>query len=231
MSRRHASGSSKRKGKHGSPLFDSKSSIMMQLRRAYFALGAENAVRYGVNYDRILHHLWGARHGNGSGHVPIRAIAHLDDLIQAAACIDHVSIAWTDLFDVGEPALVRVCQRRLESADAVVFVRRMLSELKVNSDRRPERGLLTLQSYVGVQPLRNWLAERAAGRMGQMAVRAVQDRRPFGRRLALRAESAHIGRVIGRGALTLRFPLIGDVPLDPAVEPSRPGLQVREQEA
>ena len=190
---RRASGGSKRPSKCAPQMIKPRTGATSHLRQLFFAQAAEFAVRYDIRYERVLEHLWVAR---GYVHrLPVRTVAHLDDLVHAAACLDGLSLAWADLIDVAEPALVRVCMRRLDSADSVVFVRRMLCELRTPVPNPRPRKHLTLQAYTGVQPLRNWLAERTAARLGQAAVEAVQNRRPINRRLRLRG----VGHAVGFG--------------------------------
>lgn len=156
-----------RRRANSATMFNATLPVTAQLRRAYFAQAADAASRYGVIYERILIHLWRAR--RRMARLPLRAIAHVEDLVQAIACVDDVALAWSDLIQQNELALVRVCQRRLGDADAIVCVRRLFAELR-SQGRLPglngARSALSLESYVGVQPLRNWLADRAQGRLG-----------------------------------------------------------------
>ena len=127
------------------------------LRRAYFAHAAEIAVRYSVTVDRVLRHLECALAHHSSRSVP--AVRHMDDLVHAAACVDGYDIAWRDLVDRYERPLVRACRQWLEATDAIVFVRRLLAELR----RDEPTGIRSLRSFDGSCTLRRWLGDRVFG--------------------------------------------------------------------
>lgn len=128
------------------------------LRRAYFAEAGEIAIRYGVVFDRIQEHVYAA--GLRERHLSMLPIRHIDDLAQAVACVEGVELAWSDLIEHHERALVRACREQSQTTDSIVFVRRFYAELRRRSrcdhDRRPP----SLRSFVGARSLRRWLRDR-----------------------------------------------------------------------
>ena len=94
----------------------------------FFSIGATPATRYAVGFDRLLRHFWRAR--SIVGPIPLRRVHFLDDLILVAACLDGVGVAWRDLADQHERALVRHACSRQGPSDAVVQVRRALYDLR-----------------------------------------------------------------------------------------------------
>src|SRR5688500_17092199 len=89
-----------------------RGTAVSQLRRAYFASGAEHAGRYGVEFARVVAHVWHAR--RAGRRTPLRRIRYIDDLVQAIACIDDSPQAWTDLAQRYERTLVRRCRHGLD---------------------------------------------------------------------------------------------------------------------
>lgn len=145
---------------------DRRHGVVNELRKVYFASAGDLATRYGVTFDRVVAHLWRAR-----PLVPglcLRSIRHVSDLVHAIACVDAASIAWIDLTERNESLLVRACRDRLSETDAIIFVRQLVADLK-RQDAPPTRHVPSLQHYVGVTPLRNWLRDRLIGRLNQRA--------------------------------------------------------------
>jgi hypothetical protein len=133
------------------------------LRRAYFAHAGEIAMRYGVRFERVLDHLDGLRGEHAQQSIPV--VRHLDDLIHAVACLEGVDLAWRDLGERHERALIRACRHWLEATDAIVFVRRLLAGLGLRRDRQP--GVQTLRSFDGSCSLRRWLGDRIVGALNR----------------------------------------------------------------
>lgn len=106
-------------------------------------------------------------------------IVHLEDLTQVVACLAGVGLAWSDLVEAHEPALLRVVRERLDDQGSLVAVRRWFLALKRNSRVGPGGGAIsgafagppdpqpTLGAYPGVRPLRHWLAERLLGELAR----------------------------------------------------------------
>lgn len=128
-----------------------------QLRRAYFAQAAELAMRYSVAIERLLEHIAHAR--TRHSRLDLNAVRYVEDLVHAVACIDNVEVAWRDLVDQHERALIRACRQWLDDTDAIVFVRRLLARVRANVEDGPP----TLRSFDGTTSLRRWLGDRLVG--------------------------------------------------------------------
>lgn len=142
-----------------SPL--NRSNTITRLRRCYFSLGGETAMRYGIGFEHLIEHLWNARRIRGQirGHIRLRCIVHIEDLIHCVACREGISVAWGDLREQHERFLIRQCANRIEESDAIVFVRRYLKELQ-QGVQDPKRSGCVLSEFIGDRPLRLWLGER-----------------------------------------------------------------------
>ncbi len=127
-----------------------------QLRRAYFAQAADSAMRYQVGFEQLIAHLEHARAGQPQ--IVVGAIRYVDDLVQAVACIQDTDLAWWDLVEHHERALVRACRQWQEPTDAIVYVRRLLSSL-----RREDGSVTSLRNFDGTCTLRRWLGDRIVG--------------------------------------------------------------------
>jgi hypothetical protein len=151
---------------------------LADLRRAYFAQAGDIARRYGVDFDQVIDHVHAARANHARGGVP--DIRHMDDLVHAVACVADRDLAWWDLTEEHELALVRMTRQWLEPTDSIVFVRRLLAAL-----RREDDDLLSLRRFDGVREMRRWLADRIVGRMntvgGGLVLNASSDVRSPGR--------------------------------------------------
>jgi hypothetical protein len=130
------------------------------LRRAYFGAGVASA-RYGVGFDRLVRHLddLGAA-SRPSSRVP-RCV---EDLLHAIACVDGSALAWMDLTERYERLLVRRSATQIGPTAAIVAVRRLFSELRRETGRGGTPGL-SLRSYRGDLPLRQWLADALVARL------------------------------------------------------------------
>ena len=91
-------------------------SAVTKLRFAFFALASDAAVRYGVRFERVLHHLWEGRRFNRR--FLVRSIMHMDELVHAVACVDNIGLAWADLAENYERALVRRCRGEQDDCGA-----------------------------------------------------------------------------------------------------------------
>ena len=153
-------------------------SAVLALRWAYFAHARESAGRYGIAFDRVVLHLWHARRLRRR--VLLRAIANIDDLVHAVACVDEVGSAWADLVDRYEAGLIRSSRAVLTGPDAIVFVRRLIAELRRRNTDSPGQALPSLRSYLGTRPLRRWLTDRATGWLNRAGSPGYRFERPPG---------------------------------------------------
>ncbi len=132
-----------------------------ELRRAYFAQAGETATRYGVRFERVLDHLDDLGDVHPQHALPV--VRYLDDLIHAVACVEGVDLAWRDLTERHERALIRACRHWLEATDAIVFVRKLLAGLR----RDRELEVQKLRSFDGSCSLRRWLGDRIVGALNR----------------------------------------------------------------
>ncbi len=137
--------------------------VVCRLREAYFAEARCSASRYGLSFERLLVHLWEARRLRRR--VLIGSIVYVDDLVHAVACVDDVALAWTDLAERYEAAMIHACRRSLDEPDAVIFVRRLLGDLRRRNRGCGDRGLPSLRGYMAARPLKRWLTDRAVGEL------------------------------------------------------------------
>ena len=126
---------------------------LARLRHAYFSRAGQLVTRYSLKFDRLIAHLWAARHAPGG--VLLRYIAHVEDLVIAVACVDSCGRAWNDLCEAHERTLIRRCRDCRDELEATVVVRRFLAEMR----RDALSGRSRLVAYAGTRPLRTWLAE------------------------------------------------------------------------
>ncbi len=131
------------------------------MREAYFAEARCSASRYGLSFERLLVHLWEARRLRRR--VLIGSIVYVDDLVHAVACVDEVALAWADLAERYEAALIHACRRSLEEPDAVIFVRHLFGDLRRRNRGLDEGALPSLRGYLATRPLKRWLTDRAVG--------------------------------------------------------------------
>ncbi|MHC4447185.1 MAG: hypothetical protein ACYSXF_05310 [Planctomycetota bacterium] len=95
--------------------------------------------------------------------VLIGSIVYVDDLVHAVACVDEVALAWADLTQRYEAAVIHACRRSLEEPDAVIFVRRLFGDLRRRNRGGGDRGRPSLRGYMATRPLKRWLTDRAVG--------------------------------------------------------------------
>ncbi len=131
-----------------------------ELCRTYFAHAGENAMRYGVGFDEVLAHLYATCASRRHRSLP--RVRYIDDLVHAVACVADVDLAWWDLTEQHERALIRICRQWLEPTDAIVFVRRLLTAL-----RRDDGDGRSLRTFNGTRKMRQWLGDRIIDRMKQ----------------------------------------------------------------
>jgi hypothetical protein len=142
------------------------------LRRSYFAQAGDTAMRYGIPFDRVLDHLVLLQAEHPENSIPV--VRYLEDLIHAVACVDGLDLAWRDLAERHERALIRACRHWLEATDAIVFVRRLLAGLR----RDQEPGAPPLRRYDGSCSLRRWLGDRIVGALNRSGTRLRPVRPP-----------------------------------------------------
>jgi hypothetical protein len=126
---------------------------LARLRNAYFARAWEFAARYGVKFDQVVAHLWRARRKHAG--LRLRCVACVEDLVQAIACAEGVSVAWSDLCQQHERTLARRCRDCRDELEATVLVRRFLAQLRREALERRS----ALRDYSGTRPLRAWLCD------------------------------------------------------------------------
>ena len=145
----------------------------------FFRQGAgASATRLEIGFDDLLEHLEEAfdldlLQTQALRETAIsRIIENLDDLLLAIACVKGGSAAWVELEqDIG-PLLARMCELRIDQADAMLHASRFLrsvrsrtreetlaDELPVNIEAELEGddGTPCLQDYTGLHPLRAYL--------------------------------------------------------------------------
>ncbi len=137
-----------------------------------------SATRLEIGFDDLLEHLEEAfdldlLHTQALREAAIsRIIENLDDLLLAIACVRGGNVAWVELEqDIG-PLLARMCELRIDQADAMLHASRFLravrsrtreetlaDELPVNIEAELEGddGTPCLQDYTGLHPLRAYL--------------------------------------------------------------------------
>jgi hypothetical protein len=173
-----------------------------ELRAAFFAQGAERAIRYGTTFEQVL---WHVRESEAAGlqSRPPR-VRYFEDLIHALACSSGVDFAWRDLHDQHERALIRMCRERMGPDDALVFVRRLFARLRRGRRDMATGRMLSLRSYDGSCSLRHWLRDRVLDAFdeeparGRVRTRIPADHVPEAARSRVRAGS--------KGSARLRYP-------------------------
>ena len=139
-----------------------------ELCRTYFAHAGDNALRYGVGFDEVLAHLYATRASRRRR--PLPRVRYIDDLVHAVACVADVDLAWWDLTEQHERALMRVCRQWLEPTDAIVFVRRLMTTL-----RRDDGDSRSLRAFNGTRTMRQWLGDRIIDGMKQQHATELID--------------------------------------------------------
>lgn len=147
-----------------------ESTLSRVIRREFFARAGVPAARYGIDPDAVVQYC--SAHRPASPLSASRMIVHLEDLTHVVACLSGVGLAWSDLIEAHEPALLRIVRDRLDDQASLVAVRRWFMALRRHSRGGPVvrhvrgHGLATpdprptIGGYPGIRPLRHWLAER-----------------------------------------------------------------------
>lgn len=136
------------------------------IRRQFFCC-AEPAARFRVSVDELVAHLRMA--GISQAPRPSRVLAHLPDVILAVACVRGDAAAWTHLLNSHAWCLDRACAEQLGASVGLAFARRFWADLRETTMRGHSgpcdaaRPRTRLQSYLGLRPLRLWLADRMLG--------------------------------------------------------------------
>ncbi len=149
--RRNSTGALRRRRRRETAWTDATS----QLRRAYFAQAGELALRYGITFDRVAQHIH--RGWNTEPALFVKGIRYAEDLVHAVACVDGVSLAWSDLSDHHERMLMRACRDQLDETEAILVVRRLFVELRRTTSSTTEARTTSLERYLGTCSLRGWL--------------------------------------------------------------------------
>jgi hypothetical protein len=129
-----------------------------ELREAYFSAAGWVALRYETSVEEVIDHL--RRNGLHRAHRPQSSIQYVEDTVLATAALKGNARAWYDLEQVFSQPLTRTCTLHLSDQEAIIHVRRFITELNqatLAKDDRSDRGLL---DYDGQRPLRIWLVDR-----------------------------------------------------------------------
>jgi hypothetical protein len=129
-----------------------------RLRQTYFSQAWETAARYRIPFDRVIRHIWRAR--RASRRLNLRHIRHWEDLIHVIACIEGINLAWVDLAEQYERALIRQCRGSHDEVAAVMLVRRLFVDLRRTMHDDPAGTAPGFAGFSGQQPLGAWLCER-----------------------------------------------------------------------
>lgn len=148
------------------------------IREAYFAIASWVALRYDVQIDDVIGHL--QRAGVHNATRPAAAVQYVEDVVLAVAACQGNRQAWLDAAQIFDLTLVRACTLRLPEQDAVMYVRRFLADLEVETldpsgctaaldgdgfEDEPHEGDGGLRAYAGLRPLRVWLTDRLLARL------------------------------------------------------------------
>jgi hypothetical protein len=135
----------------------SRKRSVARLRGEFFAKAGEPASRYGISFERLMHHMWEARTDNRR--LLLRHVTHIEDLVHAVACIDGRSLAWNDLAERYERTLIRRCRGDQDEIAATILIRRFFADLRHdNAQPGSIPAARSLRGYFGNRPLRNWLS-------------------------------------------------------------------------
>jgi len=136
------------------------------IRREFFCT-ATAAANFRVSVDEVIGHL--ADSGLALAPRPQRSIANLADVMVAVACVRGDAAAWTHLLNAHSWCLDRACAEQLGGSQGFAYARRFWSDLRTATMQRTvattdaSRPRTRLQAYMGVRPLRLWLADRLLG--------------------------------------------------------------------
>lgn len=143
------------------------------IREAYFAIASWVAIRYDVEVDDVISHL--QRAGVHTATRPGAAVQYVEDIVLAVAACQGNRQAWIDAAQIFDLTLIRACSLRLPEQDAVMYVRRFMTDLEQETlgawtepvrsedavyDDEPMDGDGGLRAYAGLRPLRVWLTDR-----------------------------------------------------------------------
>ncbi|MDG2021085.1 MAG: hypothetical protein P8J59_03955 [Phycisphaerales bacterium] len=137
-----------------------------ELRRAFFREAGEAALRFNVSIDDILDHLRFAfdlslLRTDALRRVAIERIAqNIEELVIAIACIRGDENAWSECIEPLRPVLIRMCELRVDEADAILHASRFILEVRNRTFGRTgefDDGIPRLQEFAGIQPLRSYL--------------------------------------------------------------------------
>jgi hypothetical protein len=136
----------------------------------------------------------------------LRHIRHLEDLIHVIACIEGINLAWVDLAEQYERALIRQCRGSHDEVAAVMLVRRLFIELRRTMRDDPAGTAPGFAGFSGQQPLGAWLCERLNAFRTREALMHVQRRAIGGRAVGAGLRSSdreHAGLLVGERLLPL----------------------------
>ena len=134
-------------------------------REAYFSSAGWVAMRYEVGVEEVIDHL--RRSGLHHASRPGTATQYVEDVVLITAASTGHSRAWHDLEQVFSQPLTRTCTLHLSDQEAVMYVRRFISELRdttLAASATRDRGLF---GYDGLRPLRVWLVDRLLEQLEQ----------------------------------------------------------------
>ena len=136
-----------------------------EIRESYFASAGWVALRYEIGVEAVIDHL--RRSGLHHASRPSTATQYVEDVVLITAASRGNSRAWHDLEQVFSQPLTRTCTLHLSDQEAVIFVRRFISELRsttLAAESTRDQGLFT---YDGLRPLRVWLVDRLLEQLEQ----------------------------------------------------------------
>lgn len=148
------------------PRVDLDEISLNELRRAFFREAGGLALRFDVSLDDVLDHLRFAfdlslLRTDALRRVAIERIAqNIEELVITIACIRGDENAWTDGIEPLRPVLIRMCELRVNEADAILHASRFIKAVKNRTfgrDGEFDDGIPRLQEFAGIQPLRSYL--------------------------------------------------------------------------
>ena len=136
-----------------------------EIRESYFSSAGWVALRYEIGVEEVIDHL--RRSGLHHANRPSTATQYVEDVVLITAASTGNSRAWHDLEQVFSQPLTRTCTLHLSDQEAVIYVRRFISELRTTTlaaESTRDQGLFT---YDGLRPLRVWLVDRLLEQLEQ----------------------------------------------------------------
>ena len=190
------------------------------LHRAWFSIGSESSEegyrRPLVPFAEVLDHLEDAFELDTLPTEELRIAAigriaeNLEDVMLAISCMNGRSSAWLHLENEIAPLLARMCELRVDEAEAMLHAARFLRTVRDRTHQRTEAietgividlgiddpsvddGTPCLQDYVGLHPLRSYLGGPLFAMLQDLirdglvvATGRLETRTPVGRRLRL----------------------------------------------